>query len=55
MDKLAEIINQVIKEKKIKVNSKKDLDLIFEKCWAGYVRKGTKTMFGKKYPNCVKK
>lgn len=30
-------------------------DLLNEKCWAGYKRKGTKTMFGKKYPNCVKK
>lgn len=26
-----------------------------EKCWAGYEQKGMKTMFGKKYPNCVKK
>jgi len=26
-----------------------------EKCWKGYVRKGTKIMFGKRYPNCVKK
>jgi hypothetical protein len=25
-----------------------------EKCWAGYTQKGMKTMFGKKYPNCVK-
>ena len=30
-------------------------DILNEKCWPGYVRKGTKTMFGKKYPNCVKK
>ncbi len=26
-----------------------------EKCWKGYEKKGMKTMFGKKYPNCVKK
>ena len=26
-----------------------------EKCWAGYEKKGMKTMFGKRYPNCVKK
>ena len=26
-----------------------------EKCWSGYKQKGMKTMFGKKYPNCVKK
>ena len=26
-----------------------------EDCWKGYTQKGMKTMFGKKYPNCVKK
>jgi len=26
-----------------------------EKCWEGYTQKGMKTMFGKEYPNCVKK
>jgi len=26
-----------------------------EKCWKGYTQKGMKMMFGKKYPNCVKK
>ena len=25
-----------------------------EACWKGYAKKGMKTMFGKKYPNCVK-
>jgi hypothetical protein len=25
-----------------------------ERCWAGYTQKGMKTMFGKRYPNCVK-
>ncbi len=29
-------------------------DLI-EKCWPGYEKKGMKTMFGKRYPDCVKK
>ena len=29
--------------------------LITEKCWKGYTQKGMKTMFGKRYPNCVKK
>ena len=28
---------------------------ITEKCWTGYTQKGMKTMFGKRYPNCVKK
>lgn len=27
---------------------------ITERCWKGYTQKGMKTMFGKKYPNCVK-
>jgi len=26
-----------------------------ERCWAGFTQKGMKTMFGKRYPNCVKK
>ena len=30
-------------------------ELISEKCWKGYEKKGTKKMFGKTYPNCVKK
>ena len=29
-------------------------DQINEKCWPGYTKKGMKTMFGKRYPNCVK-
>jgi len=32
-----------------------DVEVIDEKCWAGYEKKGMKTMFGKRYPNCVKK
>lgn len=27
---------------------------VTEACWKGYKKKGMKTMFGKKYPNCVK-
>ena len=30
-------------------------DELSEKCWPGYEKKGMKTMFGKRYPNCVKK
>ena len=30
-------------------------DLLDEKCWKGYEKKGMKTMFGKRYHNCVKK
>jgi hypothetical protein len=29
-------------------------EIISEKCWPGYKKKGMKTMFGKRYPNCVK-
>lgn len=29
-------------------------EFITEKCWPGYKKKGMKTLFGKRYPNCVK-
>ena len=32
-----------------------EVEVIDEKCWPGYEKKGMKTMFGKRYPNCVKK
>ena len=34
---------------------KKIGNVIGEACWKGYEKKGMKTMFGKRYPNCVKK
>ena len=30
-------------------------DVITEKCWKGYEKRGMKTMFGKRVPNCVKR
>ena len=36
-------------------STKKEETEIGEACWKGYEKKGMKTMFGKKYPNCVKK
>jgi len=30
------------------------VETIVEKCWKGYKKKGMKTMFGKRVPNCVK-
>jgi hypothetical protein len=30
-------------------------EVVTEKCWKGYEKKGMKTMFGKRVPNCVKK
>ena len=49
------------KEKKYKTPPYQDLaasneidgELLNEKCWPGYEKKGMKTMFGKRYPNCV--
>ncbi len=32
-----------------------EVEVIDEACWKGYTKKGMKTMFGKRYPNCVKK
>jgi DNA-directed RNA polymerase subunit RPC12/RpoP/predicted DNA-binding transcriptional regulator AlpA len=29
-------------------------NILNERCWKGYTQKGMKTMFGKRYPNCVK-
>ena len=42
----------VAAKKKKKDVKEENLD---EKCWKGYEKKGMKTMFGKRYPNCVKK
>jgi len=36
-------------------NYESEGEVIDEKCWKGYEKKGMKTMFGKRYPNCVKK
>ncbi len=30
-------------------------EIITEKCWKGYQKKGMKMLFGKRVPNCVKK
>ena len=43
----------------IQINSMRaagiEVEVLDEKCWKGYEKKGMKTMFGKRYPNCVKK
>ena len=41
---------QTQQKKKMKEETQVD-----EACWKGYEKKGMKTMFGKRYPNCVKK
>jgi hypothetical protein len=42
-------------KKKNKGKKLKESKCLCEKCWKGYEKKGTKKMFGKTYPNCVKK
>jgi len=44
-DNLQETIKRVLKQQ----------TELKERCWKGYTQKGMKTMFGKRYPNCVKK
>ena len=36
------------------IEFKSDIGAVLEKCWKGYKKKGMKTMFGKRVPNCVK-
>ena len=53
ISKKQRMVDLMIAAKKKKKNVKEEnLD---EKCWKGYEKKGMKTMFGKRYPNCVKK
>jgi hypothetical protein len=49
-----EYIEQRKEQSKRKTEETKEGE-ITEKCWKGYTQKGMKTMFGKQYPNCVKK
>jgi len=49
-----EYIESKKEESKKKTQEMKEGELT-EKCWKGYTQKGMKTMFGKRYPNCVKK
>jgi len=46
---LIRLVNRVLEEESVKETE------MTEACWKGYTQKGMKTMFGKKYPNCVKK
>ena len=53
ISKKQRMVDLMIAAKKKKKDMKEEnLD---EKCWKGYEKKGMKTMFGKRYPNCVKK
>jgi hypothetical protein len=42
---------EVSRDKTNEIQEESELN---ERCWKGYTQKGMKTMFGKKYPNCVK-
>ena len=53
---------KILKDRNLGVNAASALsktynaeEFLGEKCWPGYEKKGMKTMFGKRYPNCVKK
>ena len=52
ISKKQRIMDLMVAKKKKKDVKEENLD---EKCWKGYEKKGMKTMFGKRYPNCVKK
>ncbi len=51
-----ESVKEKSKEKTVRLRKQEQNESeITERCWAGYTQKGMKTMFGKRYPNCVKK
>ena len=52
ISKKQRIMDLMVAKKNKKNVKEENLD---EKCWKGYEKKGMKTMFGKRYPNCVKK
>jgi hypothetical protein len=45
----------MLNDEQILAKTNELLSNLQEKCWKGYEKKGMKTMFGKQYPNCVKK
>ena len=51
----ASVYRKFINSMKKKTVSEELKQSLAEKCWPGYEKKGMKTMFGKRYPNCVKK
>jgi hypothetical protein len=50
----ASVYRKFINSMKKKTVSEELKQRLAEKCWPGYKKKGMKTMFGKRYPNCVK-
>lgn len=49
-----ELDSSTVKECKPSITESPNKSEITERCWKGYTQKGMKTMFGKRYPNCVK-
>ena len=50
----AEQKKEASKQKTKNLQEEQQNNQLNERCWKGYTQKGMKTMFGKKYPNCVK-
>jgi len=50
----AEERKEASKEKTKSLQEEQENNQLNERCWKGYTQKGMKTMFGKRYPNCVK-
>jgi 4a-hydroxytetrahydrobiopterin dehydratase len=50
--KFANAVEKITTDKPVKGEQKEGE--LKERCWKGYTQKGMKTMFGKRYPNCVK-
>jgi len=50
--KFANAVEKITSDKPVKGEQKEGE--LKERCWKGYTQKGMKTMFGKRYPNCVK-
>ena len=53
-DKIRKVYERHSKKQSKKKSNLDEVELT-ERCWKGYTQKGMKTMFGKRYPNCVKK
>ena len=54
IDGVSKAADKLAKKASSDARMKEEVELD-EKCWKGYEKKGMKTMFGKRYPNCVKK
>ena len=55
-EKYEQILRSIkLKQKEKSHKGEQNESELTEKCWSGYTQKGMNTMFGKRYPNCVKK